>query len=270
MDLSQYETLVVEQRSLALVVTINRPEALNALAAQVVEDLHALIDDVERQVGPRSGWPVRGLVITGAGERAFVAGADIAEMAGMSSAEGEAYSRRMQELTLRLERLAVPVIAAVNGFALGGGCELALACDWIYASARARFGQPEVNLGLVPGFGGSVRLARRVGNAWARELILTGRTIDADEAQRIGLVNTVVDDQEALIAAATAAVDALARTSPVAVAEAKRLMDEVAALAVPDGLDREARAFRRAFDSEDKREGVRAFLAKESPTFPGR
>lgn len=270
MDLSHYETLVVEQRSLALVVTISRPQALNALAAQVVEDLHALIDDVERQVGPQSGWPVRGLVITGAGEKAFVAGADIAEMARMSSDEGETYSRRMQELTLRLERLAVPVIAAVNGFALGGGCELALACDWIHASARARFGQPEVNLGLVPGFGGSVRLARRVGDARARELILTGRTIDAAEALRIGLVNTVVDDQEALVATATAAVESLARTSPVAVAEAKRLMGEVAALEVPDGLDREARAFRRAFDSEDKREGVRAFLAKETPSFPGR
>lgn len=269
MDLGSYENLLVEQRGSALLVTLNRPKALNALAGGVIDDLTALLDRLEQAVGD-GAWPVRGVVLTGAGEKAFVAGADIVEMSAMTAAQGEEYSRRMQQVTLRLERLPLPVVAAVNGFALGGGCELALACDWAYASANARFGQPEVNLGLVPGFGGSVRLTRRVGIAWARELILTGRMIDAPEALRIGLVNRVVETPAEVVDAACATVDALAGISPVAVAAAKRLVDEVAVGTVEQGLDAEATAFGVAFDTQDKAEGVRAFVAKEKPAFPGR
>lgn len=269
MDLGTYDTLLLEQRGSALLVSINRPKALNALAGGVIDDLTHLLDRIEASLGSGS-WPVRGIVLTGVGEKAFVAGADIVEMSAMSAAEGEEYSRRMQQVTLRLERLPVPVVAAVNGFALGGGCELALACDWAYASSNARFGQPEVNLGLVPGFGGSVRLTRRVGIAWARELILTGRMIDAAEALRIGLVNRVVEGPAEVVEAACAAIDALQGTSPVAVAAAKRLVEDVATGTVAQGLDVEATAFGVAFDTQDKAEGVRAFVAKEKPAFPGR
>ena len=270
MDLGTFETLLVEQDGDALVVTVNRPSAMNALAGQVIADLETLTLAVESQVGSAGRWPVKGIIVTGAGDKAFVAGADIVEMQSMSPDEGEAYSRRMQGVTERLEALPLPVIAAVNGFALGGGCELAMACDWIYASDNARFGQPEVSLGLVPGFGGSVRMARRVGAAMARELIFTGRMVKADEALRIGLVNRVYADPAALLEGAKATVAKLATKSPVAVAACKALMSEVAPLPVPEGLDREAQAFRRAFETEDKVEGVRAFVAKEKPAFPGR
>ncbi|GMA40560.1 enoyl-CoA hydratase/isomerase family protein [Mobilicoccus caccae] len=269
MDFGTYETLIVEQQGKALVVTVSRPKAMNALAGQVVEDLWALTE-VLLGVGRDGEWPVHGVVITGAGEKAFVAGADIVEMQQMTAEQGETYSRRMQDVTLRLEALPVPVIAAVNGFALGGGCELAMACDFIYASRNAKFGQPEVNLGLVPGFGGSVRLADRVGIGMAREIIYTGRAIDAEEAHRIGLVNRLFDDAAAVVEGAKATVAELATKSPMAVSTCKRLMNEVASLSTAEGLDKEASAFHTAFETEDKVEGVRAFVAKERPTFPGR
>ncbi|AKT51278.1 enoyl-CoA hydratase/isomerase family protein [Arsenicicoccus sp. oral taxon 190] len=270
MDLGTFETLLVEQDGPALVVTVNRPHAMNALAGQVIADLEGLLVAIETQVGSDGRWPIRGVIVTGAGEKAFVAGADIVEMQSMSPDQGEDYSRRMQGVTRRLEALPVPVIAAVHGFALGGGCELALACDWIYASSSARFGQPEVNLGLVPGFGGSVRLTRRVGLALSRELICTGRMIKAEEALRIGLVNQVFEDRDTLLDGARRTVAELAAKSPVAVAACKQLLNAVEPLSVPEGLDLEARAFHAAFESEDKVEGVRAFVAKTAPTFPGR
>lgn len=270
MDLGSYETLLVEQREQALVVTVNRPRAMNALARAVVDDLERLTVALAERLGQDGDWPVRAVVITGAGPKAFVAGADIVEMQEMTAQQGEDYSRHMQSVTRRLETLPVPVIAAVNGFALGGGCELAMACDWVYASSNARFGQPEVNLGLVPGFGGSVRLARRVGLGAARELICTGRMIDAQEALRLGLVNRVYEDADALLRGALDTAAELAAKSPVAVAACKRLMDAVEVLPVEEGLDREAEAFRAAFETEDKAEGVRAFVAKERAAFPGR
>ncbi len=269
MDFGTYETLLVEQDGDALVVTVNRPSAMNALAAQVVEDLWALTE-VLAGVGRDGEWPVRGVVVTGAGEKAFVAGADIVEMKDMTPEQGEHYSRRMQEVTTRLEGLPVPVVAAVNGFALGGGCELAMACDFIYASRNAKFGQPEVNLGLVPGFGGSVRLTDRVGIGMARELIYTGRAITAEEAHRIGLVNALFDAPADVVAGAKAVVAEMAGKSAVAIGLCKRLVDEAAPLPTAAGLDLEAKGFREAFGTEDKAEGVRAFVAKEKPSFPGR
>lgn len=269
MDFGTYETLLVEQDGEALVVTVNRPKAMNALAGKVVDDLWALTE-VLAGIGKDGDWPVRGVVVTGAGEKAFVAGADIVEMKDMTPEQGEHYSLRMQEVTTRLESLPVPVVAAVNGFALGGGCELAMACDFIYASRNAKFGQPEVNLGLVPGFGGSVRLTDRVGIGMARELIYTGRIVNAEEAYRIGLVNALFDGPADVVAGAKAVVAEMAAKSPVAIGLCKKLVDEAASLPTADGLDLEARCFRTAFGTEDKQEGVRAFVAKETPTFPGR
>ncbi|GAA5227532.1 enoyl-CoA hydratase/isomerase family protein [Paeniglutamicibacter antarcticus] len=269
MDFGTYKTLLVEHREKALLVTINQPESMNALAAAVVEDLHALTGVLAR-LGTDANWPVRGIVITGSGQKAFVAGANIVEMNQMDPDAALAYGKRMHDVTLRLEALPVPVIAAVNGFALGGGCELAMACDFLYASANASFGQPEVNLGLVPGFGGSVRLQQRVGIGMARELIYTGRRIKSDEALRIGLVNRVLDDNEALLEAALATIAEIASKAPTAVSNVKNAINEIAGLNVADGLEAEARSFTKAFETEDSVVGRAAFVAKSTPDFPGR
>ncbi|MBQ1442933.1 MAG: enoyl-CoA hydratase/isomerase family protein [Renibacterium sp.] len=263
-----YEHLLLEQDGAVLTVTVNRPGAMNALSQELVEELWRLSGEL-LSLGTDGVWPVRGVILTGAGEKAFVAGADIAEMAEMSPAEGEAYGRRMQEVTLRLEGVPVPVIAAVNGYALGGGCELAMACDLIYASAKAQFGQPEVSLGLVPGFGGSVRLQQRIGIGMARELIYTGRRIGATESHRIGLANAVFDDRPALLAGARATLDEITGRSAPAVANCKATINAAAGLPVPDGLDVEAHSFNLAFRTADMREGTRAFLQKRPPVFPG-
>ncbi len=269
MNFPTFETLTTEQHGNALLVTVNRPKAMNALAQQVVEDLHTLLDTVEELARHDGGWPVRGIVLTGAGGKAFIAGADIREMSAMEADAAAAYSARTQELTLRLECLALPVIAAVDGFALGGGCELAMACDFIYATEAASFGQPEVNLGLVPGFGGSVRLQQLVGPARAKELIYTGRRIHAAEAERIGLVHTVFSTAAEMHDAARTTIEDIATKSPVAVANAKATINATAARTTAEGLEFENESFRQAFGTEDMREGVRAFLAKETPSFPG-
>ncbi len=270
MNFPAFETLAVEQQGNALLVTINRPKAMNALALQVVEDLHALLDTVTEHARPDGGWPVRGIILTGAGGKAFVAGADIREMSAMGPDAAAAYSARTHELTLRLESLPIPVIAAVDGFALGGGCELAMACDFIYATEAASFGQPEVNLGLVPGFGGSVRLQQLVGPARAKELIYTGRRIRTAEAERIGLVHTVFPTATEMYDAARSTIEDVAAKSPVAVANAKSTINAALGLPTADGLAAENRSFSQAFGTEDMQEGVRAFLAKETPSFPGK
>lgn len=269
MDFGTYQTLLVEQQGKTLLVTVNRQESLNALAAEVVEDLHALTG-VLGKLGQGAQWPVHGVIITGAGEKSFVAGANIVEMNAMDAAAAAAYGRRMHEVTLNLEALPVPVIAAVNGFALGGGCELAMACDFLYASENASFGQPEVNLGLVPGFGGSVRLQQRVGIGMARELIYTGRRIKSAEALRIGLVNKVFADVATLLAGAMETIEEIAAKSPTAVANAKEAINEIAGLNVVEGLEAEVRSFMKAFETEDSVEGRAAFVAKRAPEFPGR
>jgi enoyl-CoA hydratase len=257
------ELVLLERHGPVAQLTLARPDALNALSRALLEALDArlaaLEDDAE----------LRFLVVTGEG-RAFAAGADVAEMRAMSPLEAQALSRLGHRVLARLASLPVATVAAVDGFALGGGCELALACDWIWATRRSRFGQPEVGLGLVPGFGGTTRLLRRVGGAWARQLVLLGEPIGADEALRIGLANQLFDDREALLAAAQAAGAAAARKAPLAVAQAKRLLDESqdADLRVAHALEQSA--FGLVFASEDRAEGVEAFLAKRAPRFRGR
>jgi enoyl-CoA hydratase len=256
----------MERRDAVALLTLDRPDALNALSRALLESLRARIGEVACAA---AGGEVRAAVLTGEG-RAFAAGADIAEMRRMTPLEGEAFSRLGHETFDALERLPVPVIAAVNGFALGGGCELACACDWIYAARRARFGQPEVHLGLVPGFGGTTRLLRRVGPAWARELVLTGEPIGTEIGERIGLVNRSFEDPEALREAALAAAGAVARQGPVAVAQAKRLLREGADADLRVAGALEQSAFGLVFASADREEGMDAFLEKRDPEFRGR
>jgi len=251
-----------EKRGAVGLVTIDRPDALNALNGAVLEAFDETVTAIETDAG------IAAVVVTGAG-RAFVAGADIAEMKTMTPLEAEAFSAAAHRIFGRLEGLAIPTIAAVNGFALGGGCELALCCDWIYASSKAKMGQPETKLGLIPGFGGTSRLVRRVGLAWAKELVLVAEPIDAAEAARIGLVNRVFEP-EALLPAALAAGEAVALRGPVATRLAKQVMQEGQDADVRTAHALEQRAFGLVFASEDRVEGTTAFVEKREPTFSGR
>ena len=243
-------------------LTVNRPDALNALNRETLTALRAVIDEV----AARTETAV--LIVTGAGEKAFVAGADIAGMSTMSQSEAQAFAELGQSTFAALEALEMPVIAAVNGFALGGGCELALACDFVYAGSHAKFGQPEVKLGVVPGFGGTQRLARRVGLGMARELIYTGKMIGPEEALRIGLVNAVYPRAE-LMAKVVEAAQAMAAVGPRALAAAKQLINRGFDLPLPAAIAEEAQTFGRCFGPE-QREGMEAFLGKRQPRFAGR
>ncbi|MBT8470434.1 MAG: enoyl-CoA hydratase/isomerase family protein [Deltaproteobacteria bacterium] len=243
-------------------LTINRPEKLNALSEEVLSDLGAAIQTLA------GNDDVRAAVLTGTG-KAFVAGADIAAMSGMGQAEGRDFGALGHGVFSAIENLHCPVIAAVNGFALGGGCELALACDFIYASSRAKFGQPEVDLGIIPGFGGTQRLPRRVGSAIARELIYTGRMIDAQEALRVGLANAVFEPDE-LLPVATKTAAEIASKGPLAVAAAKRLIRDGIALPLPEANRLEQESFGEAFGTNDQSEGMAAFLEKRAAVFAGR
>lgn len=243
-------------------LTINRPKALNSLNAATLDALDKALSEVE------ANRDARAVIITGAGDRAFVAGADISTMPDMSSSDAREFSARGSKLFRRLEKLRLPVIAAVNGFALGGGCELALACDFIYASEKAKFGQPEVNLGIIAGFGGTQRLPARVGPSMAMELLLTGRTIDAQEALRIGLANRVLPADELMDAVQATLKEILSR-GPKAVALSKALVYKAADLELDDGLAAETDAFADVFKSAQAKEGVQAFLEKRRPDFKG-
>jgi len=256
-----YSTLQIERTAQILAVTIHRPGQLNALSPQVLGEL------AEVFVAPPTG--VRGAIITGSGERAFVAGADIKRMAEMSPDEGAAFGRLGQRVMDLIEAFPVPVIACVDGFALGGGCELAMSADFIFATERAVFGQPEVSLGLIPGFGGCVRLPRLVGPALAKELIFTGRNVAAAEALRIGIVNRVFATRDEMMAAAHESLALVATRSPIAVATCKQILRDLAGHTTADQLAAEAAGFRHVFETEDKREGVAAFIAKRAPRFGG-
>jgi enoyl-CoA hydratase len=246
---------VSRDRAVAL-VTIDRQDALNALNVETLTELRDRLRELSSDAG------VRAVVLTGAGEKAFVAGADIKYMSGLGSDEAKGWGGLGHETARLLETMAKPTIAAVNGFALGGGCELALACDIRLASSRAKLGQPEINLGIVPGWGGTQRLARVCGVGVAKDLIFTGRLVDAEEALRIGLVNAIADP---VLEKAVETAHELAAKSSLALALAKRLINMS-----PDALDAEADEFGELFSSADAIEGLTAFAEKRAPKFIGR
>ncbi len=258
-----YENIKFVQEGPVVTLTLSRPAALNALNSDTLIELGQAISSIGAEV--HEG--VRAVILTGEG-KAFVAGADIAEMVGLTRTQAEYFSRRGQAVFAALEALPVPVIAAVNGFALGGGCELALACDFIYAGERAKFGQPEVNLGVIPGFGGTQRLTRLVGRAAASELIYSGRIIDAHEALRIGLVARVLPQDELLSAAMDTALE-IAKKGPLAIAAAKILLMDGADIGLERACSMEATAFGATFATDDQTEGMLAFLQKRKPVFKG-
>lgn len=243
------------------ILTINRPESLNALNTNVLTELAAAIAEI------RADREIRALILTGEG-KAFVAGADISEMANMSPLAGRQFAMLGNEVFTSLEEMETPVIAAINGFALGGGCELALACDIRLASEKAKLGQPEVGLGITPGFGGTQRLMRVVGPAKAKELIYTGKMIDAMEAYSIGLVNHV-HSVETLMEEAKKMAKEIAAKAPIAVQYAKRAINEGMEMDIKRGLQLEADLFGLCFSTTDQKEGMKAFMEKRKTDFKG-
>lgn len=257
-----YHTIQYEKNKGIGIVTIHRPEALNALNSTVISELENLISTAEQD------RELSILIFTGEG-RSFVAGADIGEQRTLDVAGGRAWGRRGSALLRRIEKLEIPTIAAVNGFALGGGCELALCCDIILASEKARFGQPEVTLGITPGFSGTQRLPRRIGVAKAKELIFTGKMIRAEEAKEIGLVNAVVAP-EALMNAALAMAAEIGKVAPLAVRYSKACIDRGMQMDLDDGIAVENELFALCFATQDQKEGMTAFLEKRPSVFQGK
>jgi len=258
-----YDNIRFESADAIGTLTVDRPKALNALNPDTLREMLRCLRDVRREND------VRALVVTGGGGKAFVAGADIAAMSKMRVVEAKEMARLGQRVTSAIEDLAIPVIAAVNGFALGGGMELVMACDLVVASDKARFGQPEINLGIIPGFGGTQRLARRIGLHRAREMIYGGEMIDADTARQWGLVNRVVKAEE-LIGEARKLAAALAAKPPIAIAQAKLAIQHGLDVDLENGLRLEAEAFAVTFSTEDRSEGMAAFLGKRPAKFSGR
>jgi enoyl-CoA hydratase len=254
MSYETFETIQVQIDGALATVTISREAALNALSSKVLSELTAAVAELELSTD------VRAVIVTGAG-KAFVAGADIAEMCELAPRQAQAFAEMGGAVASAIESSEKPWIAAVNGFALGGGCELALACDFIYASEAARFGQPEVKLGIIPGFGGTQRLARRVGIAKAKELCMTGDMIDAAEALRIGLCDAVWPAAE-LMARARDVAGRIAANGPLAVAEVKRLVQLGQSTTLDHALALEQQSFGLLFSTADQREGMSAFLAR--------
>jgi enoyl-CoA hydratase len=256
-----YQFISIDRRDGWALVTISRPDALNALNAEVIDELYQAVAEFALDD------TVRAVAITGEG-KAFVAGADIAHMRELDPMAALAFATRGAQLGEAIETAEIPYVAAVNGFALGGGCELALACDFIYASTRARLGQPEVKLGVIPGFGGTQRLARRVGVARAKELIFTGDMIDAEQALRIGLVDRVCEP-DALLAEVGDVCQRMVANGPLAVAAAKRAIHLGQSMTLGHGVELELQMFASLFATRDQREGMAAFLDKRAPEFLG-
>lgn len=257
-----YDNILLEVEDGVGVVTFNRPKVLNALDAKTLAELADAVGRVE------ADRAVKALVLTGSGEKAFVAGADISAMSTMSPLEARRFAEAGHGVLARLEALPIVTVAAVNGYALGGGCEVAMACDLVYAGEKARFGQPEVNLGIIPGFGGTQRLSRRVGLPRALELILTGDAIDAAKAKEIGLALEVLPAAE-LLPFAKAQARKIAGKGPIAIAAAKRAAREGADADLRTANELERQAFAALFGTEDAREGMRAFLEKRGAAWKG-
>lgn len=241
------------------VVTISRPEALNALNTQVIEELEQTVDMIEKNSD------LSAMILTGEG-RSFVAGADIGEQYPLDLSRGRKWGQRGSAVMRRIEKLAIPTIAAVNGFALGGGCEIAMACDIILASEKAKFGQPEVGLGITPGFSGTQRLPRRVGAAMAKELIFSGKMISAGEAERIGLANHVYPADE-LMDKAMEMAEAFAKNAQIAVRYSKACIDRGMETGIDEGIAMENELFAMCFATQDQKEGMKAFLEKRPASF---
>ncbi len=253
------EFVLYEVKDAVGIITINREKALNALNSQVLDELNATLDAVDLNT-------IRCLILTGAGQKSFVAGADIGEMSTLSKAEGEAFGKKGNDVFLKIEKFPIPVIAAVNGFALGGGCEISMSCDVRICSDNALFGQPEVGLGITPGFGGTQRLARLVGAGMAKQMIYTARNIDANEAFRIGLVNAVYPQDE-LMAAAEKMAAGIAKQAPIAVRNCKKAINEGLQVSIDEGVAIEEKLFGDCFETEDQRAGMGNFLKKkDDPT----
>lgn len=246
-----------EVQGAVAVLTIDRPKALNALNPDVLADLKAAFEGIDQNT-------VRCVVLTGAGDKSFVAGADIGSMSTMTKAEGEAFGKLGNDIFLMIESFPLPVIAAVNGFALGGGCELAMSCDIRICSDNAMFGQPEVGLGITPGFGGTQRLPRIVGLGMAKQLLYTARNIDANEALRIGLVNAVVPQAE-LMETAVKMANTIAKNAPIAVRACKKAVNEGMQVSIDKAVEIEEKLFGDCFETHDQVEGMACFLSREKP-----
>jgi enoyl-CoA hydratase len=258
----KYDTLHTEMVNDIFIVTINRPDKLNALNKTVIEELSLAMDEVYNNPAIKSA------IITGSGPKAFVAGADISEFTSLDSKAGEALAQKGQDLVFnKIENSPKPIVAAVNGFALGGGCELAMACHFRLCSENAKFGQPEVNLGLIPGYGGTQRLTQLIGKGKAMELMMTGNMIDANEAKQLGLVNYVTT-VDALLDKTKELLQIINAKAPLAVKQVITLTN-IAARGDEDGLQKEITAFGELFDTADAKEGAAAFLEKRKPNFRG-
>lgn len=256
----ELKNIILEKEGHLAIVTINRPKALNALNSETLKDLDIVLEDLENDNN------IYSVILTGAGEKAFVAGADISEMKDLSEEEGKNFGLLGNRVFRRLEKLDKPVIAAISGFALGGGCELAMACDIRIASEKAKFAQPETGLGITPGFGGTQRLARLVGEGKAKELIYTCAIIKADEALRIGLVNKVVA-LENLMDEAKAMANAIMANGPVAVRLCKDAINRGMQVDIDKAIEIEAEDFGKCFATEDQKEGMTAFMEKRAKNF---
>lgn len=261
-----WNTLKVEKQEDFLVLSVNRPTKLNALNVEVLTELKELLIEIKKD----ENFTVKGMIFTGEGEKAFIAGADISEMSDMTPSDAYTFGQLGQQVTLLMEGLQIPVIACVNGFALGGGCEMALSCDFIYATSNAVFGQPEVKLGLIPGFGGTQRLAKVVGRPMAKEIIYTGRNVTLDEAKSLRLVQRSFATKLEMMAEAMNTLKGITKNSPFAVSIAKKVINDGVDLTINEGLQLEKRQFSAIFSSEDMREGTQAFVEKRAPNFKGK
>ncbi len=259
----ELSNVILEKDSKIAIVTINRPKALNALNSETLMEIDSVIGEIEKDD------EILAVVLTGAGEKAFVAGADISEMKDMSAVQGRKFGILGNKVFRRLENLEKPVIAALNGFTLGGGCELAMACDIRLASTKTKVGQPEVGLGITPGFGGTQRLARLVGMGMAKELIYTGKIVGADEALRIGLVNRIVEPEN-LLAEAKALANTIAAQAPIAISLCKAAINKGIQTDIDTALAYESEVFGECFASEDQKEGMTAFVEKREKNFKNR